>query len=99
MRIRIKIASLDTFKKILGGNTVKVVFLNGKKGNLSNKEAEKLYVANRFTLREWKELEEEMVRLGVSKFEDPMLKMFSADMVYIKYVRNQIKAHQLRGEK
>ena len=42
MRIRIKIASLETFKKILGGNTVKVVFLNGKKGNLSNKEAEKL---------------------------------------------------------
>ena len=72
---------------------MKVVYSNGSKGTLSAKDSAKLYIQNRFTLESWQELESEMVRLDIIKFEDPFLSTLGSDFVSIEYVRNQILAH------
>ena len=72
---------------------MKVVYSNGNEGTLSAKDSEKLYIQNRFTLESWQELESEMIRLDIIKFEDPFLSTLGADLVSIEYVRNQIAAH------
>ncbi len=78
------------FKEVL---SMKVVYSNGSEGTLSAKDSEKLYLQDRFTLESWQELESEMVRLGIIKFEDPFLSTLGADLVSIEYVRNQVAAH------
>ena len=78
------------FKEVL---FMKVVYSNGSEGTLSAKDSEKLYIQNRFTLESWQELESEMIRLDIIKFEDPFLSTLGADLVSIEYVRNQIAAH------
>ena len=72
---------------------MKVVYSNGSEGTLSAKDSEKLYIQNRFTLESWQELESEMIRLDIIKFEDPFLSTLGADLVSIEYVRNQVAAH------
>lgn len=72
---------------------MKVIFSNGKEGTLFDDIATNLYVEDRHTKEAWKELEEEMNRLDVIRFEDPSLRQFGAEMVSIEYVRNQIAAH------
>ena len=78
------------FKEVL---SMKVVYSDGSEGTLSAKDSEKLYIQNRFTLESWQELESEMTRLGIIKFEDPFLRTLRADLVSIEYVRNQVAAH------
>lgn len=72
---------------------MKVVYSNGSEGTLSEKDSEKLYIQNRFTLEAWQELESEMIRLGVIQFEDPLLSTFGSGSISIEYVRNQIATH------
>ena len=71
-----------------------VVFSNGNKGTLSEENSKKLYLQNRFTLESWQELENEMTRLDIIKFEDPFASMLGADLIPIEYVRNQVDAHK-----
>lgn len=72
---------------------MKVVYSNGSEGTLSAKDSKKLHVYDRFTLKSWQELEKEMTRLDIIKFEDPFLSTLGADLISIEYVRNQIAAH------
>lgn len=72
---------------------MKVVYSNGSEENLSAKASSKLYIQNRSTLESWQELENEMSRLDIIKFEDPFLSTLGAELVSIEYVRNQIAAH------
>ena len=55
--------------------------------------SKKLYVQNRFTKESWQELEDEMIKLDIIKFEDPFLRTLKADLICIEYVRNQIAAY------
>ena len=72
---------------------MKVVYSNGKKGTLSAEQSKNLYIQNKFTKEAWEELENEMNRLDIIKFDDPFLSTLGADMVSIEYVRNQISAY------
>lgn len=72
---------------------MKVVYSNGTEGILSAEQSEKLYVQNRFTKEAWQELEDEMNRLDIIKFDDPFLSTLGAEMISIEYVRNQVAAH------
>lgn len=72
---------------------MKVVYLDGSEGTLPTQDSEKLYIKNRFTLEAWQELESEMTRLNIIKFEDPFLSTLGADLVSIEYVRNQVSVH------
>ena len=72
---------------------MKVVFSNGKEGTLSDYASANLFVEDRHTKEAWKELEEEMEKLGIIRFEDPLLRIVGAEMVSIEYVRNQIVTH------
>lgn len=74
---------------------MKVIFSNGKEGTLSKDESKNLYLENRWTKEEWQDLENEMNRLDVIKFEDPLpLELgLKASLVTIEYVRNQIAVH------
>ena len=72
---------------------MKVVFSNGNQGNISDKDSKNLSIQNRFTKEEWQNLEDEMTKLDIIKFEDPFVKQLGGDLVSIKYVRNQIKSH------
>ena len=73
---------------------MKVVFSNGKVGELSDEQSKGLYVAGRFTKEDWKELEQTMNRLDITQFDDPLLSGFGAGMISIHYVQNQVRAHQ-----
>lgn len=72
---------------------MKVVFSNGREGRLPKRMSKKLYVQNRFTKESWQELEDEMIKLDIIKFEDPFLRTLKADLICIEYVRNQIAAY------
>ncbi len=72
---------------------MKVVYSNGTEGTLSAEQSKKLYIQNRFTKEAWEELENEMNRLDIIKFDDPFLSTLGAEMVSIEYVRNQVAAH------
>lgn len=72
---------------------MKVVYSNGTEGTLSAKQSKNLYIQNRFTKQAWQELESEMNRLDIIKFDDPFLSTLGAEMVCIEYVRNQVAAH------
>ncbi len=72
---------------------MKVVYANGKEGTLPAKESKNLYIQNRFTKEAWQELENEMNRLRIIKFVDPLLSRLGARWVCIEYVRAQIAAH------
>mgnify|MGYP004510175697 FL=1 len=72
---------------------MKVIYKDGSEGVLSAEASEKLHLQGRFTLEAWQELEQEMTRLGIIKFEDPLLKMWGAGYASIEYVRNQVAAH------
>lgn len=72
---------------------MKVVYSNGTEGTLSAEHSKKLYIQNRFTKEAWEELENEMNRLDIIKFDDPFLSTLGAEMVSIEYVRNQVAAH------
>ena len=72
---------------------MKVVYSNGTEGTLSAEQSKNLYIQDRFTKEAWEELENEMNRLDIIQFDDPLLSQLGADMVYIEYVRNQVAAH------
>lgn len=72
---------------------MKVIYSNGTEGTLSAKDSKNLYIQHRFTKEAWEELECEMNRLDIIKFDDPFLSTLGADLVNIEYVRNQIAAH------
>ena len=72
---------------------MEVVFSNRRKGALHDNVSKNLYVQNRFTKEAWQELEDEMIKLDIIKFADPLLSTLGADLISIKYVRNQIAAH------
>lgn len=72
---------------------MKVIFSNGKEGTLFDDIATNLHIEDRHTKEAWEELEAEMKRLDVIRFEDPLLQQIGAEMVSIEYVRNQIAAH------
>ena len=72
---------------------MKVIFSNGKEGTLSADVSANLSVDGRHTKEAWKELETEMEKLNVIRFEDPLLQLVGAEMVSIEYVRNQVAAH------
>lgn len=72
---------------------MKVVYANGTEGTLSAEQSKKLYIQGRFTKEAWEELESEMNRLDILKFDDPFLSTLGAEMVSIEYVRNQVAAH------
>lgn len=72
---------------------MKVVYSNGSEGTLSTKDSEKLHIQCRFTKESWQELENEMIRLNIIKFEDPFLCTIGSELVSIEYVRNQISVH------
>ena len=72
---------------------MKVIYSNGTKGNLSAEESKNLYIQHRFTKKAWEELESEMNRLDIIKFDDPLVHKLGGDLVCIEYVKNQIAAH------
>ena len=72
---------------------MKVVYSNGTEGTLTPEQSKNLYIQNRFTKEAWEELENEMNRLDIVKFDDPFLSTLGAEMVSIEYVRNQVAAH------
>ena len=73
---------------------MKVVFSNGTEGRLSAEQSKKLYIQHRFTKESWEELENEMNRLNIVKFDDPFGRSVGArNMVSIEYVKLQIEAH------
>ena len=72
---------------------MKVVYSNGTEGTLSAEQSKNLYIQGRFTKEAWEELENEMNRLDIIQFDDPLLNQLGADMVHIEYVRNQVAAH------
>lgn len=72
---------------------MKVVYSNGTEGTLSSEQSKKLYIQNRFTKGAWTELENEMNRLDIIKFDDPLLSKYGAEMVSIEYVRIQVETH------
>lgn len=72
---------------------MKVVYSNGTEGTLSAEQSKNLYVQSRYTKEAWEDLENEMNRLDIIKFEDPFLCALGAEMVSIEYVRNQVAAH------
>ena len=72
---------------------MKVVYSNGTEGTLTSEQSKNLYILDRFTKEAWEELENEMNRLDIIKFDDSFLSTLGAEMVSIEYVRNQIAAH------
>lgn len=74
---------------------MKVVFSDGSKGTLQAEESKNLYLENRRTKEQWQDLENEMKKLDVIKFEDPLLLELGlkGDLITIEYVRNQIAVH------
>ncbi len=72
---------------------MKVVYSNGKEGTLPSEQSQNLYISNRFTKEDWEELENEMNRLDIVKFDDPFLHTLGAEMISIEYVRNHVAAH------
>lgn len=72
---------------------MKVVYSNGTEGTLSPEESKNLYISKRFTKEAWQELEDEMNRLDIIEFEDPVASQLSGTLVHITYVKNQIAAH------
>ena len=73
---------------------MRVVFSNGKEGNLSDEQSQGLYIAGRTTKAAWEELEQTMNDLDVTQFDDPLLSGLGTGMISINYVRNQVRAHQ-----
>ena len=73
---------------------MKVRYNDGREENLTGENSEKLYIKNRFSKKEWKELEDEMVRLGILGFEEPLFTRLSLQLVSLDYVRDQVKCHQ-----
>lgn len=69
---------------------MKVVYSNGKSGNLENEESKELYVRGRLSKESWQKLLASMKKLDIVKFEDEMLKEYGIDMVSIEYVKNQV---------
>lgn len=72
---------------------MKVIYSNGTEGTLSAEQSKKLYIQGRFTKEAWKELENEMNRLDIIKFDDPFARKLGAEMISIEYVKNQVAAH------
>ena len=62
---------------------MKVVYSNGSEGTLSAEQSKNLYIQNRFTKEAWEELENEMNRLDIIRFDDSFLSTLGADMVRI----------------
>lgn len=72
---------------------MKVVYANGKEGNLPENQGRNLTIKGRFSKEDWEDLKLEMEILGIIKFEDPFLKFLGADLTSIEYVENQIVSH------
>ena len=72
---------------------MKVVYSNGTEGTLYAEQSKNLYIKRRFTKEAWKELENEMNRLDIVKFDDTFLSTLGTEMVSIEYVRNQVATH------
>lgn len=74
-----------------------VVFTNGNKGIITEEASKKLFIQGRFSKESWCELQEEMKRLGIEKFQDPFLSQlgveYPADFVSLEYVHNRIAAY------
>lgn len=69
---------------------MKVIYSNGKSGNLESEKAKELYVRGRLSKESWQKLLTKMRELDIIKFEDEMLKEYGVDMVSIEYVKNQV---------
>ena len=72
---------------------MKVVYSNGTEGFLSAEESKELHITNRYSKESWQELEDEMNRLDIIEFEDPLVSLLSGTLVHISYIQNQIAAH------
>lgn len=89
IKVTWRVSPPRNFEEVL---TMKVVYSNGSEGTLSAKDSEKLYIQGRFSLESWQELESEMNRLGIIKFEDSLLSEIGGDLVSIEHVRDQVAA-------
>ena len=69
---------------------MKVVYADGTVGKITQEEGKNLYIHNRFTKSAWKELEDEMIRLNIVKFDEPNLSKVGFEMISLEFVRDKI---------
>lgn len=72
---------------------MQVVYADGTEGILSEEDSANLFIQNRFTKEAWMELESEMRKLNIVKFEDPFASKLGADLICIEYVMNHVAAY------
>lgn len=69
---------------------MKVVYADGTVGTITPEEGKNLYIHNRFTKSAWEELEAEMNKLNIVKFDEPNLSKVGFEMISLEFVRNKI---------